>query len=748
MRLGTRLRELRRAAGLTMEELAEASGVSSRAISDMERGHSRTPQPRTLAALATALNVSDEERRRLEEDVRALRRGGTDARPGLCEPPRSVADFIGRADELAAVRRAAADGRRGGPAPVVLVHGQAGVGKTTLVLRAAEALRGDHPSGCLYVDLRGVDAAPPSAGDVAARLLRALHIPARAVAGSDEERCAQLRAVLRERRCLLVLDNAAGEAQVRPLLPGAGAGPVLVTCRRVLSGLEGVRRLPLAPLTPEESAALLRTVADQAALPSAAGDVAEVSRLCGHLPLALRIAGTRLSTRSGWSVRHLVERLSDEDRRLAALRTGDIGVGAAFALSHAQLSGTARRVFRRLAHLPGPDFTAPLVVLVTDDDPADIMDVLEELVELGLLQTRAADRYQLHDLLRLFAGERLRGEEPEGERAAVRLGMARRLLEVTVTAGRWFEPGFGAPPPTWSGPVPLATADEAAHWLRSEAENWLGALRIAAGAGEDRLVVETAEALHWFSDTAIAWRGWYEVYGLSRRSAAALGDRRLEATHLNYFSWAASACARRLDEALAAALAARDIAVADGDHKEEAWALQYAAQSLSLEGRLEEALELLRQALRPADLADDHDGYVHLLIRMGSAQESQGHYEEALATFRQALRELTRRPVSAHQGEAARARIFVYSAYALELLGRHTEALEQTAAALSTTTARETPALTCRVHLTRGLALAGLGDHRAARAELTRVVELADGVPLYNRFFSDEATRLLASLDG
>ncbi|MGW0929013.1 AAA family ATPase [Streptomyces sp. NPDC002644] len=161
----------------------------------MERGHSLTPRSRTLAALAAALNVSVQERRRqLEEDVRALRRGGTAARPGLCEPPRAVADFTGRADELAVVRRAAADGDRGGPVPVVLVHEQAGVGKTTLALRAQE-------------------------------------VPSGAVASSDEERCAQVRAALRERRCLSVLDNDADEAQVRPLLPGAG-GFVLAACRR------------------------------------------------------------------------------------------------------------------------------------------------------------------------------------------------------------------------------------------------------------------------------------------------------------------------------------------------------------------------------------------------------------------------------------------------------------------------------------------------------------------------------------
>lgn len=746
MRLGMRLRELRQAAGLTMEELAEASRVSARAISDMERGHSRTPQPRTLTALASALKVSDQERRRLEEDVRALRRVGTDARPGPCEPPRSVADFIGRADELAAVRRTAADGDRGGPAPVVLVHGQAGLGKTTLALRAAEALRNDYPGGCLYVDLRGVDPAPPSGGDVAVRLLRALHVPARALAGSDEERCAQVRAVLRERRCLLVLDNAADEAQVRPLLPGVGAGLVLVTCRRVLSGLEGVRRLALAPLAPEESAALLRAVADQAALTSAAGDVAEVSRLCGHLPLALRIAGTRLSTRSGWSVRHLLERLSGEDRRLAALRTGDVSVGAAFALSHAQLSGAARRVFRRLAHLPGPDFTAPLVVLVAGDDPADLVDVLDELVELGLLQPRAADRYQLHDLLRLFAGERLRGEEPEGERAAVRLGMARRLLEITVTAGRWFEPGFGAPPATWSGPVPLATADEAAYWLRSEAENWLGALRIAAEAGEHRQVVETAEALHWFSDTAIAWRGWYEVYGLSRTSAAALGDRRLEATHLNYYSWAATA-AQRHAEGLASALAAREIAVAEGDHKEEVWALQYASDALHHDGRRAEALETVLLALGPADLAGDHDGYVHLLVRVGRLQDRLGQYEEALATYRRTLRELAARPVTAGPGESARARVTVYTAHVLARLGRPREALAHAGEAASFGVTHDTRGLVCLVQLARGLALAELGDRQAARAALSWVVDAVRSAPL-SESTAEEARRALAALDG
>ncbi|MGY0490383.1 ATP-binding protein [Streptomyces sp. WG-D5] len=726
MAVGQRLRQLRRTAGMTLEELAGASGVSARAISDMERGHSRAPQPRTLAALATALKVSEEERRRLEEGARAMRRSTAAARPGPCEPPRAAPDFTGRTGDLEAIRRAAAHGARGGPAPVVLVHGQAGVGKTTVVLRAAEELRGDYSGGCLYVDLRGVDASPPSAGDIAVRLLRALQVPVRAIAAPDDERCAQLRAVLRERRCLLVLDNAADEAQVRPLLPGEGAGLVLVTCRRMLSGLEGVLRLALSPFAPHDSAALLRKVAGRTATPSAAQDVEELCRLCGHLPLALRIAGTRLSTRSGWSVRHLVDRLASEDRRLAALRSGDVSVGAAFALSHTQLSAAARRVFRRLALLPGPDFSAPLVVLVTDDDPADTVDVLDDLVELGLLQPQGADRYQLHDLLRLFAGERLRGEEPEGERAAVRLGMARRLLGITVVAGRWFEPGYGPPPADWNGPVPLGTADEAAHWLRSEAANWLGALRIAALAGDHRRVVETAEALHWFSDTTMAWRGWYEVFGLSRTAAAELGDRRLETVHLNYLSWAATNCARRWEEGLRTALAARDLAAAEGDLKEEAWALQYAADALGRGGRHAEALEMVRAALGPADLAGDHDGYVQLFTRMGGMQSELGRYEEALAAYREGLREVEARPVADRPGLAVRAGTMAHTAHVLARLGRWTEALEAAGRAEPLTAALGIPGLAGYLHLARGLALHGLGAHEQARLELVRAMELVE----------------------
>lgn len=402
-----------------MEQLAEASGVSVRAISDMERGHSRAPQPRTLAALASALGVTEKEHDLLAGSARAQRM--KTVRPRLCEPPRPVDDFIGRVAEIGKISRSADR--------IVVVHGQPGVGKTALVVHAAKAGMPGHPDGSLYLDLRGVDPEPLEPGEAARQLLRALEISPRRIADDPDERCSQIRAELGGRRCLLILDNAADEAQLRPLLPGPGGSTVLITSRRMLGGLEGVLRIGLDPLAPDESAGLLRSIAGQAGDPSVAGQVGEVARLCGHLPLALRIAGTRLATRTAWTVGNLLDRLADTDRRLAVLSTGDTGVAAAFALSHAQLSGEGRALFRRLAHVPGPDFAAPIVAVLTGSDPHDAEDRLDELVELGLLQAEGADRYRFHDLIRLFAAERLRVEEPEGARVATRQRMNRWLLD-------------------------------------------------------------------------------------------------------------------------------------------------------------------------------------------------------------------------------------------------------------------------------------------------------------------------------
>ncbi|MFG1995599.1 helix-turn-helix domain-containing protein [Actinoplanes sp. NPDC048988] len=407
---GRRLRAHRHAAALTMEQLAEKSGVSARAISDMERERSVAPQRRTVQALADALALPQAEQPAFLAAARAgrprLPAAGT---AGCCGLPRPVPDFTGRDRELAQLGRVATEARPApSVAPVVTVSGTAGAGKTTLAVQAAHQLGTAFTGGTLFVDLRGMDVRPSGAPEALARLLSALGIRDDEIPADDTDRAGLYRELLHHRRVLVVLDNVADESQVRPLLPGPGPSLTVITSRRLLAGLEGVHRLNLRQLPAGDAATLLRRIIGDRE-PEA---VDEVTELCGRLPLALRIAGNRLMSRPEWTVRHLADRLSDERRRLDQLIAGDLRIAAAFNLSYTQLSPQARRLFRRLAPAPGSDFDAGLARALDPANPEGIEDALDELVELSLLQAHVDGRYRFHNLIRLFARERLAEEEP------------------------------------------------------------------------------------------------------------------------------------------------------------------------------------------------------------------------------------------------------------------------------------------------------------------------------------------------
>ncbi|MGW0581779.1 helix-turn-helix domain-containing protein, partial [Streptomyces sp. NPDC002920] len=421
---GALLRELRLAASQTIEGLAEASGVSVRGIGDLERGRRAAPQRRTVAALADGLGLDEALRERLLAAARTGRTAGYSP-VGVRAFPRGVDDFVGREPELTRLStlaeqshgdipqgrtdaqvlaeeghgEAPALGRqphRGAVQPVVVaVSGPPGAGKTTLALHAARDLAERFPDGQLVVDLCGTDDTPPGPAELVLGVLKALQVADRdLVRAGPQGHVALYRRLLAERRCLLVLDNARDEAQVRPLLPAAGRSMVVVTSRRMLTGLDSVHRLPLGELSPADAATFLTALVgpERAAADPAA--VAEVAERCGHLPLALRVAGNWLATRTGWTVRRLADRLAAEDRRLDALAAGDVRVAAAFDLSYRQLTPAAARLFRRLALVPGPDTGAAGAARLTGQPLFDAEDTLEELVETGLLGTDG-DRYRL-----------------------------------------------------------------------------------------------------------------------------------------------------------------------------------------------------------------------------------------------------------------------------------------------------------------------------------------------------------------
>ncbi|MEV4160032.1 ATP-binding protein [Nonomuraea dietziae] len=630
---GRLLRSLRHAARLTIEELSHTSGVSVRAIGDMERGTSRGPQRRTVEALAEALRLDDARRVALSEAAREGRPRQEGPAPGACELPRGVGDFTGRTRELRALRELAARAGDEQAAVVAAVSGAAGIGKTALAVRAAGQLDDLFPDGRFYLDLRGMDPIPLDSGTALSRLLKALGVAERRIPADEEDRAGRYRALLRERRCLIILDNAAHEGQVRSLLPSAGPVMTLVTSRRPLAGLEGVHQLPLAHLAAEEAAALLGAIVGPERAAADPDGVAQVASLCGNLPLALRIAGNRLQSRPGWTAGQLAARLGDEGRRVESLSAGDLSVAAAFALSYRQLSLPARQSFRRLALAAAPEFGAPMTAVLAELGRAEAEDALEELVDLGLLQSPYVDRYRFHDLVRLFARARLSEEEPVQAQRQARRRMDDWLLEVATIAGRWFEPDYGAPPQDWSSLVELNSSQQAQEWLQTEGEAWLAALRQAFRVGEHARVVEVAEAMHWFSDLWMHWGHWPEVFDLSSRAARAMGDRAQEAAHLNYLSWARTYCQARFDEAEATALRALELAREIGDVRQQGWSLIYATWSLWArddQPSKESGLRYTRQAAECFQQAGDTEGYAQAMSSMGNCLRRLGRVEESV----------------------------------------------------------------------------------------------------------------------
>ncbi|MFD9888072.1 ATP-binding protein [Amycolatopsis sp. NPDC059027] len=622
---GKLLLEHRRAAGWTQERLAGASGLSVRALRELERGRARAAQQRSAEVLADALGLAGGDREFfLTVAKKGRRRNASRAAQvaATCALPTPIADLCGREHELDLLSAEVAGG--GG---VVAVVGQAGVGKTALAVAAADRLRPDFPDGCFAVDLRGMDERPVSARAALDRLLRALDVSPGQVPNSEAEQSALLRMLLDGRKVLLLLDNASDEAQVRPLLATGPGCLTLITCRRTLAGLEGARWVSLEPLSDGAATGLLAAILGVERVRAEPGAARELVELCGNLPLAVRIAGNRLATRPRWSLAHLVEQLRDERTRLYALSAGDLQLRSAFDLSYRGVSAGARLLFRRLAAVPGAGFGAELAGVVTGAADADVREHLDELVDASLLQTAIEPgRYQFHDLIRLFAGERFDAEEDPAEADTV----LAHLLAKTAEAARLFFPEvletgrFGS-------------RAEAARWLEVEGSNWVAAQRVAARKGWHREVSDFAAALHWYSDGRSQQRPWREIFTLGADAAKALGNAADEAKLLNFVGWAHEVCFGDHEASVSAHRRALEIADRIGEHTERTWAHTYLAETLLYLGRAAEAFEHAERARESAGELPFWSVRSTVRNVYGHVLRAVGRYSDALAVHRAVL---------------------------------------------------------------------------------------------------------------
>ncbi|MFE7188216.1 BTAD domain-containing putative transcriptional regulator [Kitasatospora sp. NPDC057541] len=350
-----------------------------------------------------------------------------------CQLPPDTPDFVGRGRELRDIEQILLSATETTAVPVAVLSGPPGVGKSALAVRVAHRMRSCFPDGQWYVHLPGTAGRPDAASDALADLLRLTGTASHSVPEGQAARAAALRARLADRRVLLIIDGAGSLEDVLPLLPGGPDSAVLVTSRRVLTGLPGALQVRLTPLTATEAGRFLAAlVGDRAEKePDAAG---EIAALCGHLPLALRIAGARAATRPEASLSRFAHRLRDRQRLLDELRADSMHLRASMELSYTGLSEQVRSAFRALGLLDGsafPDWV--LAALVGHEQDAD--PLIEELVGASLIMTVGHDRtgepcYRMHDLLHVYASDLAASDPADDRRAALR-----RLLDALLQIG-------------------------------------------------------------------------------------------------------------------------------------------------------------------------------------------------------------------------------------------------------------------------------------------------------------------------
>ncbi|MET8761016.1 BTAD domain-containing putative transcriptional regulator [Lentzea sp. NPDC004782] len=453
--------------------------------------------------------------------------------------PFDIADFTGRDAEVETLRRRLCEDATG--SRLCAVYGKAGAGKSTLAMHVAHRVRDHFPDGQLYASLRGVRTVNADPVEVLAGFLRALGVADSAIPDEADERARLYRTMLADRRILVVLDDASDERQVRPLLPGGHTSAVLVTSRERLSALGGAAHLDLHVLTEAEAVQLLDRVVGNGRVEAEADAAREIVRLCGRLPLALRIAGARLAARARWPLSRLVDRLRVQRRVLQELAIGDLEVRGSLALSYDGLRERERMALRRLGLLDVSSFGGWVLAPLLGCSTADAEEVVERLVDAQVLDVsttddRAALRYQIHDLTRAFARERGEAEESEETiRTVVSRAAECWLGLVEVAGGRMPSATLNsAPVPVLdryveAGDVEEIVADPEA-WFDAEQNGLVGLVERVSELDLTDVATRLAAAL---CSSRFAVRNlfgqWWRTHTAALEAARRVGDRRGEA---------------------------------------------------------------------------------------------------------------------------------------------------------------------------------------------------------------------------
>ncbi|MEU5700306.1 AfsR/SARP family transcriptional regulator [Streptomyces aurantiacus] len=569
--------------------------------------------------------------------------------------PRDV-PWAGRRDELRGLTAALSEGQEAADVVTVeAIHGMGGSGKTALAVHLAHRLRDRFPDGRVFLHLGhlgglSADRTPPTPARALTELLRLLGMTTKELPRELDELVALWRSVARDRRMLVILDDATSSAQIRPLLPGASPTAVVVTSRRRLPGLPGVRPVSLNVLPPEDAAALFaqRLGRERDTDPS---DVAKIVQICGYLPLAVEIAASRLLARPSWTTSDLLRQLGGDGGHLAQLHDLERKLTNVFAVSYDALNAEQQLVFRRTALHVGVEFTPRAIAALTGFSLETTEHVLEELLAHYLVFEPVPHRFTMHDLLRDYARALLDAGDTDSEDDVRRA--ARRLVDHYVhTADRADRLAYpyrsrtdldaGDPDTALAAPLSpeIVDAQAAEQWLIAESANLLNTLEWFVNHGTEQQLAVSVHVLAGFLDmeghlaaaepllrrAAAHW----SVAGDSVARARALLDLCVVYTH-----------GSRYDEAISAARAALDIARSLDGRQLESECIHQISISMWHTGQYTLARSLQKDSLSFLMQTDDVLRTARCRNLLGITHLHLAENEEALACFTSALADFT-----------------------------------------------------------------------------------------------------------
>jgi len=608
-----------------MGEPSRALDLANRAIHAL-RDQGLDPTPALRKAQLDALRPKEQPRTRITS--------------GHAQLPPDTPAFTGRRRELDDLIALVGTGRAAESVVIAAVDGMAGIGKTAFAIHAAHQLAAHFPDGQFFIDLHGFTPGTEQVSPQAAldRILRTLGVAPQGIPMDLEESAALYRDRLAATRTLIVLDNAASAAQVRPLLPGAPGCLVLVTSRRRLAGLDDAHGISLGVLPDADATALFTAIAGPGRV--SAGDAAlrQAIALCGNIPLAIRIAAARLKNRPAWPARYLTDRLRDA-QRLTQLEDGDRSLSAALTVSYDHLTAEEQRMFRHLGMHPGSDIDvfAAAALAGVPRESADLL--LEALVDHNLLMQPATGRYQLHDLVVIHVRSMPSPETDQDRDEAVA-----RLLDYYLFTARTADQllahrTVNYVPPVENVPtaVPELSIDtQAAAWMEIERANLTAMVDHAAEHGSSMHAIALPAAMH----SALRTHGHLMLSQRLQRIAVATAqradDRRGQATALCCLGETQLVIGQ---VALAAGSFTRALEAYEqiGDRLGQANARSSRAQVHHQTAHFAQALRDLREALAIYRGLGDGLGQAGALTTLGAVQRLTGQYSEAQETLERAL---------------------------------------------------------------------------------------------------------------